>query len=239
MRRSTKRGAGCVVFLACWAALVASEAQAGGALQVTAPTITGVLASLNDNDRFTPIRSGSSAATSSGGVSSNLALLDGGRRVSYTARVSGTQINDDFFASTAFDNGTGASPGLNLLIVGTAGEASGTPVTLTLFSQFNGTGDGATILSPQLSVNHQEYGVNGTYTITGLGVGSFFNFVPQLSGYNVANATFDVSLTVSAVGTAPMAAPEPGTAVLVASAGILLFVPRRVRVRSRRARTIS
>src|SRR5262249_8929983 len=112
---------------------------------------------------------------------------------------------DNFIASTGVGPQSSTTYGtIGVQIVGTAGESDGTPVSITLKSGYSGQGD---VFITQIA-NGNVYPVNASSVISGLTVGDTFGLWSMLNGHDAVNATLTTTLTVNALGGAPV--PEPG-----------------------------
>src|SRR5262249_45294069 len=167
-------------------------AQAAIVLTVTDPTDMGVFAATNSTAAFTPATNNPARAVVNGARAS-MRLL--GSQLIVSSNLYG-YAGDHFIAST----GWGSSPNegnldsIGVQIVGTAGEADGTPVSITLNSGYNGSGN---VIITQLA-NEAFYPLNASSVINGLTVGDTFNFWSGLNGFDAVNATLTTTLTVSA-----------------------------------------
>jgi hypothetical protein len=133
---------------------------------------------------------------------------------------------DSAFATTAVGPpGLGnvtAPQAMAFTIVGTNGEAAGTPVYLDLHTQFAGTADAHT------HIDNHVFAPQVDKVLNGYGVGGTFLFWPSVSVDAENGANFSGTLSVHP-GVGVSAAPEPGALALLGTGGICLqgFLKRR------------
>ena len=223
---SKKLPIGCTLLAAGLALAAASlPAQADIVLSIDTPTENGVFAATLTTAAFAPATENPARAVVNGAHASMRQL---GSQIIFSANLNGP-AGDNVIAST----GAGSSPNdgqfaaIGVQIVGTAGEADGTPVSIALHSGYSGSGN---IIITQIA-NQTNYPINALSTISGLKVGDTFDFWSMLNGHDTVNATLTTTLTVSASPAA--AVPEPGVGGLMGAGGVVLggFGLRRKRSR--------
>ncbi len=206
MKLSTKQHIGrtlCIVGLGL--TLTARTAEADVILSVPDP-LDGVFAATRTTAAFGSSTNTPARATVTGAVASMRIL---GSELRFSANING-HCCDNFIASTGRgpQNIADYAP-ITVQILGTGGEASGTPVLINLTSGMSGGGVTLTHI-----FNNTNYPL-GTSVIGGLGVGDTFSFWGMLNGTDGVSAVLTSSLTVSRAPGAPAPVPEPGTFALL------------------------
>jgi hypothetical protein len=194
--------------------------RAGFILAVDDPEHNGVMAWDGTPEAFAPA-SDSPAHASAGNGRSSLKLL--GSQMALSFRASGNAL-----ASTGSGPSSIFYGGIPILIEGTSGEPTGSPVILQLRA------GGSVPPKPgytYLFVNNTLYSANQTYNITDFSIGDQFYFWGGLHGDRNGDYTMTVTLSVEPATGLGSAVPEPSSRMLM-SAGLLpMFVawPRRRR----------
>lgn len=211
---STKLRPGCTLFaVGLTLASAPLRVQADIVLSFVDPASSGVFAANSTTDAFAPATDNPARAVVNG---SHASMRNFGSQLIFSANIDGFG-SDNFIAST----GAGPAPSTNygaigLQVVGTAGEADGTPVSLTLNSGYNGPGN---VIITQIA-HGANYAVNATSAINGLKVGDTFDLWSMLNGNGAFSATLTTTLTVALTPSAHV--PEPGFPTLLATCVLAL-----------------
>ena len=195
---STQLRKRCMLFIAGLVLAAASRpALAAIVFNVVNPPTNGVFAATRSTADFVAATENPARAVVNGAHASMRVL---GSQLTFSANLNGF-AGDNFIASTGVGPQSISNFGsIGVQIIGTAGEAVGTPVSVTLLSGYSGPGN---VTITQI-VNQFARPVNATSTISGLKVGDTFDLWSMLNGNDAVNATLVNTLTVTgAVAEAP------------------------------------
>jgi hypothetical protein len=199
-----------LVAAALAAATPARTVHAGIILAVGDPQNNGVMVFDGPLQAFAPAAD-SPAHASAGNGRSSVKLL--GSQMAFSFEVSGSAL-----ASTGPNIYFGAIP---ILIEGTAGEPSGSPVILQLQSAGNvPQSPGNTDLFIGLTL----YSANQTYNFTNFKIGDEVDFWGGLQ--SDGNGDYTMTVTLSVLAAPSPAVPEPSSLLLM-SAGLVLLAATR------------
>jgi hypothetical protein len=194
------------------AILLDRPVHAGVILAVGNPQNNGVIAFDGSLEDF-GAAANSPAHASAGNGRASLNTLGSQMRLSF--EVSGNALASTGVGPTNINFGA-----IPILIEGTSGEASGSPVTLQLQTRGN-VPPGA---NTELFINGTLYSANQTYTFNNFSVGSEFDLWAGLLGDGNGDYQMMVTLSVQRPLGFGDPAPEPSSLMLLSSATVPMFV---------------
>jgi hypothetical protein len=206
---------------ACLAALLLSAVGAARGdivLSVSDPTGNGIEAVSAGTAVFTPATENPAHANADG---VRAALNQMGDQLIFSGDIDGNSAGG-FLASTGIGPEEPYFGSIPILISGTAGEPNGTPVNLSLSSNFSASGKKGSTWDTVLILNDVAYSPSITYNIPGLKVGDTFNYWASLGGSGELTATMQSILGVQSGPVGPPV-PEPGDLALAGALGVSLF----------------